>query len=470
METFVISVFTNFISNRLEKPYGAVCSKIKSLFFKLCLKHDLIKLVDQYKNELYYNSFDKFLSEGQYAENIVMHSLNSQETIKSSLTKYIQMIVQDFIQQTPEYSIYKKDLTSFLEKILKLAFTRINNYTNDENSRMVIVCLREEIRESKESIIEQVKKSENDIVGTLTDKIDGIPGAILEKSETKWEDRINEENIQTYKASLSQLFLDKTKYIDRKISDEHSEYSCADALIQHKKILLLGDPGCGKTYEALKVLEEVCVSSTFTTYIPVYLRLVEYGIAYSSLIQAIRLKLKPYFGNLEDTNIIDLIKNRKIVLILDGIDEILNQERRIRFKSDVNEILRYMAEYCLITSRVNQYHNDIDNIMHYNIEDLPESEILQVLYANNIHRQLPSGYYDLFKIPLFLEIGIKVLSKEGKFSHNKSALFNSYICIVGGLYDNQTNLTYWFDRLPNLKSRVKIIEEQDIPIEYKSME
>lgn len=270
---------------------------------------------------------------------------------------------------------------------------------------MVIVCLREEIRESKESIIEQVKKSENDIVGTLADKIDGIPGAILEKSETKWEDRINEENIQTYKASLSQLFLDKTKYIDRKISDEHSEYSCVDALIQHKKILLLGDPGCGKTYEALKVLEEVCVSSTFTTYIPVYLRLVEYGIAYNSLIQAIHLKLKPYFGNLEDTNIIELIKNRKIVLILDGIDEIMDQERRIKFKCDINEILRYMAEYCLITSRINQYHNDIDNIMHYNIEDLSRSEILQVLYANNIHRQLPSGYYDLFKIPLFLEIG-----------------------------------------------------------------
>lgn len=679
METFLISVFTNFISNRLEKPYSNFCSKIKFLFLKIRLKHDLSKLVDRYQNKPYYNSFDKFLSEGQYAENIVMHSLNSQETIKSSLTKYIQIIVQDFIQQTPEYSIYKKDLTSFLEKMLKIAFTRINDYTHDETARMVIVWLREEIRESHESIIGQVKKSENDIVGTLADKIDGIPGAILEKSETKWEDRINEENIQTYKESLSQLFLDKTKYIDRKISNEHSEYSCVDALIQHKKILLLGDPGCGKTYEALKVLEVVCVSSTFTTYIPVYLRLVEYGIAYSSLIQAIHLKLKPYFGNLEDTNIIELIKNRKVVLILDGIDEIMNQERRIKFKSDINEILRYMAEYCLITSRINQYHNDIDNIIHYNIEDLSKSEIFQVLYANNIHRQLPSGYYDLFKIPLFLEIGIKVLSKEGKFSHNKSELFNSYIyqlcygrerekgilnqdsnfyemmlligklafeffdsacisieqfnrffaqnrskyseiticdlfridifkiddgvwfshkqfkeyfaayylvehynikdnlefyenlmkkeswqevlifasgmiqnieqqnlffdillennlktyiesvrykndlseslnslskqeyakyyletlcksylslikcyfenidylfepmmgkyspknsevCIVGGLYDNQTNLTYWFDRLPNLKSRVKIIEEQDIPIEYKSME
>lgn len=680
METFLISVFTNFISNRLEKPYSDFCSKIKFLFLKFRLKHDLSKLVDRYKNEPYYNSFDKFLSEGQYAENIVMHSLNSQETIKSSLTKYIQIIVQEFIQQTPECSIYKKDLTSFLEEILQIAFTKINDYTHDETARMAIVCLREEIRKSKESIIEQVKKSENDIVGTLTDKIDGIPDAILEKSEIKWKDSINEENIQTYKASLSQLFLDKTKYINRKISDEHSvQYSCIDALIQHKKILLLGDPGCGKTYEALKVLEEVCISSTFITYIPVYLRLVEYGIAYSSLIQAIHLKLKPYFGNLEDTNIIELIKNRKIVLILDGIDEIMNQERRIKFKSDINEILRYMAEYCLITSRINQYHNDIDNIKHYNIEDLSRSEILQILYANNIHRQLPSGYYDLFKIPLFLEIGIKVLSKEGKFSHNKSALFNSYIyqlcygreqekgiqnqdsnfygmmliigklafeffnsayipfeqfnkffaksrskysditicdvfridvfkidggiwfshkqfkeyfaayylvehynikdniefyenlmqkeswqevlifvsgmiqnveqqnlffdillennlktyiesvrykndlseslnslskqeyakyyletlcksylnlikcyfenidylfepmigkyspnnsevCIVGGLYDNQTNLKYWFDRLPNLKSRVKIIEEQDIPIEYKSME
>lgn len=678
METFLISVFTNFISNRLEKPYSDFCSKIKFLFLKFRLKHDLSKLVDRYKNAPYYDSFDKFLSEGQYAKNIVIHSFYSQETINSSLTKYIQIIIQDFIQHTPKYSIYKKDLTSFLEKMLKIAFIRINDYTNDETARMVIVCLREEIRESGESIIEQVKKSENDIVGTLAEKIDGIPNSILEKSETKWEDRINEENIQTYKASLSQLFLDKTKYIDRKISNEHSEYSCVDALIQHKKILLLGDPGCGKTYEALKVLEEVCVSSNFTTYIPVYLRLVEYGIAYNSLIQAIHLKLKPYFGNLEDTNIIELIKNRKIVLILDGIDEIMDQERRIKFKCDINEILRYMAEYCLITSRINQYHNDIDNIMHYNIEDLSRSEILQVLYANNIHRQLPSGYYDLFKIPLFLEIGIKVLSKEGKFSHNKSTLFNSYIyqlcygreqekgtlnqdsnfyemmlligklafeffdsacisieqfnrffaqnrskyseiticdvfridifkiddgvwfshkqfkeyfsayylvehynikdnldfyenlmqkeswqevlifvsgmiqnieqqnlffdillennlktyiesvrykndlseslnslskqeyakyyletlcksylnlikcyfenidylfepmigkyspqnsevCIVGGLYDNQTNLTYWFDRLPNLKSRVKIIEEQDIPIEYKSM-
>ena len=304
METFLISVFTNFISNRLEKPYSDFCSKIKFLFLKFRLKHDLSKLVDRYKNAPYYDSFDKFLSEGQYAKNIVIHSFYSQETINSSLTKYIQIIIQDFIQHTPKYSIYKKDLTSFLEKMLKIAFIRINDYTNDETARMVIVCLREEIRESGESIIEQVKKSENDIVGTLAEKIDGIPNSILEKSETKWEDRINEENIQTYKASLSQLFLDKTKYIDRKISNEHSEYSCVDALIQHKKILLLGDPGCGKTYEALKVLEEVCVSSNFTTYIPVYLRVVEYGIAYNSLIQAIHLKLKPYFGNLEDTKVV----------------------------------------------------------------------------------------------------------------------------------------------------------------------
>lgn len=428
MGDFLFSVFTNFILNRLEETYNGFRLKIKLCFLRFRLKKDLSSLVDRYKDTAYYNSFDKFLSEGHYAENIVGNCFYREETIKSSLTKYIEMIVQDFIQQNREYAIYKNDLTTLLEETLRIAFEKINDYTNDETARMVIVCLSEEIRANTENLIERIGKNKEDIVELLGNKIDKMHDEILVKSEEAWENRINNVNIKEYKLSLSDLFLDKKKYISRELSDRNGmQKSCVDVLLQQKKVLLLGDPGCGKTYEALNVLKEVCVSPKFASYIPVYLRLVEYGIGYNSIIQAVQLKLKPFIGELEDVNVIELIKKQRIVLILDGVDEIIHPERKIKFKSDVNEIMRYMDEYCLITSRVNQYHNDVDNIMQYRIEGLSKREILQVLHENKIYRKLPDEYYDLFKTPLFLDIGIKVISEKGEFSHNKSALFTSYI-------------------------------------------
>lgn len=428
MGTFVVSIFTNFILNRSEEIYKGIRSKIKMIYFRICLKRDITKLVERYQDTIYYNSFDRFLSEGQYAKNIISNCFYREETIKSSLTKYIEMIVQDFIQRNQEYAIYKSDLTNLLEEMLKVAFNRINDYTHDKTARMVIVYLSEENRRNTERILDHVDRAKEDAVSVLGSKIDKISDVFPKQNENEWENRINEKNIKEYKSSLSHLFLDKKKYVCRKLSDGSGmQKSCLEVLTQQKKIILLGDPGCGKTYEALNVLEEICLSSNFTTYIPVYLRLVEYGIGYSSIIQAIQLKLKPFFGQLEDISVIGLIKNKRIVLILDGMDEILPPERKIKFKFEVNELMRFMEEYCLITSRINQYHNDFDNIMQYNIKDLSMSEIYQALYANKIYRKLPDEYYDLFKTPLFLDIGIKVISEKGEFSHNKSALFTSYI-------------------------------------------
>jgi len=367
MESFAVAVFINFISNRLEKPFSNIIARFKFYKARLSLKNDIKEsIVSKHENELYYNTLDKFLDQSNYAENIIGKSYYCVTTIELSFSKYIEMMVQSFVDKNPRFTIYKNQITCILTKVLHIVFDKINNYSSDETARLIVT--------------------------NLGYKLSGVEGKV-DKLQSTFESyvlnlsspSINEESIKTYKASISQFFIDKKQYIPRNIfTGNDTPKSSLEELLKQKKILLLGDPGSGKTYETLNLLGEVCISAAFDKCIPIYLRLIEYGIKYNSLIEAASKKMSPFCGKLEDGAIIELIKKEQIVLILDGIDEIINLENRIKFYSDLNETMRYMTAYCFITSRVNQYHGDINNIKQYCITDISQYEILQKLRENNI--------------------------------------------------------------------------------------
>ena len=410
MNTFAISVFTNFISNRLERPYNNIIAKLKLLRVKHILRQEIKdKIVSKHKNEIYYNALDKFLEQSNYAENIIGKSHYSETSIDLSFSKYIEMMAQSFVEKNPKFTIYKSQILSILTRIMHIVFNTINDYSGDETARLVVNNLNYKLTR-------------------LEDKIAEIKNVIDSHICNINSPAITEEGIKAYKTTLSQYFFNKEQYIPRNIFTENdTPNSSLEELRNHKRILLLGNPGSGKTIEAVNLLEEICVSSDFANNIPIYIRLVEYGIKYNSIIEAVCNKLLPFCGEIPYKNIVELFKQEKIVLILDGIDEITSVENRINFYADLNETLNFMPAYCFITSRINQYHGDINNIKQYKIEDISQGDILQKLRDNNIYFEIPNIYYELFKTPLFLEIGIKVLSSQKKATHNKSTLFKEYI-------------------------------------------
>lgn len=81
----------------------------------------------------------------------------------------------------------------------------------------------------------------------------------------------------TYYNSLDS-FLVSEDFVNKLMSQ-----SSVECLLRDKQIVLLGDPGSGKTYESINVLKQICTNTIFESYIPIYMKLMEYGIVRHSI-------------------------------------------------------------------------------------------------------------------------------------------------------------------------------------------
>ena len=417
MEELFVSLFVNFISNRAEKPYGKFTSflmkikcrkEIKQLKTKLALQ-----IRNKYQNEIYYNALDKYLVQCDYFNEIIDRSYHITDllSIQTSLNYYIDLLSKEFVSRNSQYAIYQNQIQIVLMESLRIVFDQLNDYSKDDTARLMVNILSEKLALIYEKLDTLEKIINNTIVNTAP--INTAPS-------------FTEENIKRFKTYLCNMYTLKSNYISRNIfSDNGAKETTVNLFLNQNRILLLGEPGSGKTIEAINLLHMICNSDVYRESIPVFFSLAEYGVGFKCLFDGVNALLYPFFGKMSNDIIFELIENQKLVLILDGFDEITTEENRIKFISEINRILGMANSRCFISSRINQYHNNFCNINQYQIEDLPLSKIIRILHDHNIYN-VPDAYYDLFKKPLFLEIGIKVLSDKDNQLHNKSMLFKKY--------------------------------------------
>lgn len=424
-------------------------AKIKLFKIKRRLKQDILEtIVSVYGNEVFYNAFDSFLEREKLVIRLLDNLYETGVVEYKAIDYYKNLLVERFLKEHPDYLFYKSSLQHIILVIFKSIFDALNECT-DENARIIINNVKE-IKGELEEKIDKLAESMKEDLGHIKFLLEKM-GNSLVKENASLDDEKVKTGLQLYRGTLKNYFWDKSKYIKRELEGQEKT-SLFEILETHKKIVILGEPGCGKTVETRLVLEEFCARREYDELIPVYMSLTEYGIAYSSIRDGIKKRLEMHIPKINMELVDQFIAQGKMILILDGIDEINTVENRCKFYFEMNELLLLEDNYILLSSRRNQYHGNAKNAMEITLAPIDRTTINQKLIKEGIHHNVTHELYDLFSSPLFLEIGIAVLKERKSKFYNKSQLFEEYV----------NSLLYKRDLEKGIEKKINTFEVMDV--------
>lgn len=413
-------VFLSIVEKVISIGGKGILNKISFQLKKHKAKKALLKKLEEIESYRdtgvnYVHKLDSFLVNEDFVQNLVNFSYNSEEFTYKSISTYLKFLLEKFIYGDEELNTKKNLIYEDLYSLSEIVLNTLNDFSHDETVRLAVINIIKPLQEQLKVINEQNQK-----IFKVMETSMGV-----QNNQSFQTD--NREVLKAYKASLTTLFIDQTSYLARDIYTKDNQlYSSIDSLLKYKRIILLGDPGSGKTYESINLIKDLCMDETYSDYIPIFIKLLEYGIVYDSIFDYIKSRLAPFWEGIKDEKIKTELNKKKLVIILDGIDEIVDLNNRIKFYSEINDLLSNTNAYFYITSRVNAYTGNIKNVHEYKIKDLSQTQIREELVKNNIRIPIQHEYYELFTNPLFLNIGIEVLKDSNTKFYNKSQLFNAY--------------------------------------------
>lgn len=440
---WLISEVLNIFVNNGKNVFSKFLLKLKYWKLKKILKDKLQKLIlSKYGSELFFNDLDSFLCK----KNIFMDLLSNCDMTRlneyKSSNQFIQYYAQLFIEENPEYIKYISDVHSVISTCFEIVFNTLNDFKDDDTARKII----NNNKELFGNLSQQVEESNLQILSELS-KVKKILSISHDPKSSETEAiSISQEMIDKYMKSLIKEFdniREENNYIKRTIYYGDDKEDSLSALFNKKQVLLLGEAGYGKTIECEILLKNLCIDKKAEQLIPVILRLQDYGINYNSIYNAIENKLRLYFDSVTLKSIQSMFKNRSIVLVLDGLDDIINDEIREKCILDIKEIIKsYENAFIFITSRVNRYHQGFGNIATYYLSGIDRNTIIRKLQQENIYIDIPESYYDLLSNPLLLSISIKVLKNvRNKEFFNRSVLFQELMTMCCGEWDKRKGLS-----------------------------
>jgi len=225
------------------------------------------------------------------------------------------------------------------------------------------------------------------------------------------------EDIGYFKGfGIESLYENEDLYIEPIFSGQKTRL---DLISEYDRCFIIGEPGFGKTLLLKKTVID-CLNGKIKRF-PIYISLNEYDYRGKDLEEFISLKLS--LENINDDEIFNSIQE-KILLLLDGFDEILKVGNKGKFKSELLELFKkYPKAKYLVTSRPTE-----DSIKNYfqifKVNSLGSSEIIEFVNKWNRHYDENLDSNELINAFLNSKLTIPDFDYEdGKMKHFNRIMF-----------------------------------------------
>lgn len=321
--------------------------------------------------------------------------------------------------------------------------------------------------------IKRVIKSHKDEVQLLTKDSD-IENSIIEEvkkgygwaSSDLFANHQNSFNIFKRYVHLDLLLEPRRNHTSNKQLDNKKPLE--KILIEsNNNIVILGQPGSGKTTSVKYIINSILLDEHFLKgvyAIPIVIRLRnlnrensllaenQIGGIYKKLAQIFGLKFK--FKNQEDLSsnkkseeelisklIPNILENQKILLILDGFDELTNERTRDLVIEEIKDLAKSLNTVnFLITSRGADFKIKIENTQIYEINELNDDQIsefsfkwfedenLSKTFIQELKQKTP--YNDFYRRPLLLTHLASIYSKSQEIPDKPKLIYQTIIELV----------------------------------------
>lgn len=412
----LISAIIDLLISTGTDAFKGITGKIRLHKLKSRLENEITdKIKKCYENEIYYNDLDQYLTKNKVICNLIQNCLNTSVFDYQSKAESINYYEQLFVEEHPTYFIYQSEIKVIIQRYFEVIFIALNPIKDDQIR--AVSNITKELGKGLASDLAEIK----DRLSEIDRKVSAIKIQSSDESSFDYKEYLH------YLSILSSKQV-KENYLNRSLDQQNNtndHYDAIEALLNEKHIILLGEAGFGKTYESMELLKKTCNDERVKSLIPVFLPLYEYGQLYDSIINGIISKVKSFCTGNVELFIESLLKSGKIIFILDGIDDITNENNRAKFFADANDLLsRYADNYFFFTSRFNRYHGKLAVNKEYTLSSMDEMTVHREFQQADIYINIPRSYYNLFANPFFLSIGKRILKgKRNKNIFDRSQLF-----------------------------------------------
>ena len=411
----VISLIENLLIEELGNYFRGVLGKLRLKLFSKKLKNEVeVSILEKYGDRIYYLDFDRFLIKQNVLEKIIKNFLNQDVLQSKTINQSVDFYMNLFVEKYPKYKLYNIELKHIIQKYFEIIFRQLNKIGTPESQ-----ALCRTIRE----IIEGIDRQLQHITAIVDDN-----NAML-KQVVNGNFRIR-SYIETLLETLGDSF-DQSNYFERSLfqdTEGSKEKDSLDTLLQYHKVVLKGEAGFGKTFETFKLINQLCAQYSNYQLIPVYVPLMQYVDGLGTLFEIIQSKMEPFCEGNSKEAINQLFANNQLALFFDGIDDIIDERKRLKFFSEVNQLMtQYKQNFFFFTTRNNRYKNELGEEKNFFLTNLADSMIQSDLIRLGWYSNLPKAYLELFRNPLFYKIGKTVLAnRQNKELLNRTQIFTEY--------------------------------------------
>jgi len=411
----ILSLMENLLVEQLGNYFNGLIGKIKLRFVIKRLKNEVeVLILKQYGDREYYLDFDRFLIEQNVLEKIIKNFLNQDVLQSKTINQSVDFYMNLFVEKYPKYKLYNIELKKIIQKYFEIIFKQLNKISTSESQ---VLC-----RTIKE-IVDGIERR----LQYLTDIVDDNNSLLKQIVSGNFRTR---SYIETLLTTSGDSFV-QSDYFERYLfqdTEGGKERDSLDILLQHHKVVLIGEAGFGKTFETFKLINQLCAKYSDYQLIPVYVPLIEYEDGLVTLFDIIQSKMAPFCEGNSKEAINQLFVNNKLAMFFDGIDDIIDEKKRLKFFSEANQLMtQYNQNFFFFTTRNNRYKHELGEEKSFRLTNLVDSIIQRDLIRLGWYSNLPPSYLKLFRNPLLYKIGKTILvDRQNKELLNRTQIFTEY--------------------------------------------